>query len=288
MKNILTIIIAVILSITASCLLLNKNNDHISKKETAWERIIRTNTIRCGYYVYPPVTYRDPNTNKLSGLSVDMMERIAKRAGMKVEWTEEVNFGNWQLGLQSNRYDLACTPMWPNTAMGRVAYFTQPFFYAAIYAIGRNDDNRFKTLDDLNNAGISVATQEGNEMMFLAQDVFPQTKLKANAPNAEGNLIGFDVITKKADFLLSDKNFIRELNKTNKDALKILVDKPVKMMPFTLATGSGEDQLLQFINNATKEILLTGDMDRLVKKWVPDNDFYIPVEPDWDLNEARH
>jgi ABC-type amino acid transport substrate-binding protein len=281
MKNIFVVLLAVVLSVTASHFLLPGNHTATTKKETSWDRIIRTNTIRCGYYVYPPVTYRDPNTGKLSGLSVDMMEKVAKRAGLNVEWTEEVNFGNWQLGLQSNRFDMACTPMWPNTAMGRVVYFTQPFFYSAIYAIGRSNDDRFKTLDDLNKENISVATQEGNEMLFLAQDVFPKAKLKANAPNADGNLIGFDVITKKADFLLSDKNLIKELNKTNPNALKILVDHPVKMMPFTLAVGTGEDQLLQFVNNATNEMVLTGEIDSLIKKWVPGNDIYIPVAPSW-------
>ena len=287
MKNLVMIFFAILISVSCSYFLLSKHFV-ATKTETTWERILRTNTIRCGYYVYPPVTYRDPNTNKLSGLSVDMMEKIAKRTGFKIDWVEEVSFGNWQLGLQSKRYDLACTPMWPNTAMGRVVYFTKPFFYSGIYAIGRKNDNRFKTLTDLNNKQFSVAAQDGNEMLFLAQDVFPKVQIKANPANVDGNQIGFDVIAKKADFLLSDKNLIKELNKTNPDALKILVNTPVKIMPFTLAVGIGENELLQFINNATGEMLYNGDMVRLLQRWVPDNHIYmLPVSENQSLSQVK-
>lgn len=281
MKNIISILVAVLLSVGVSYFLFGKNTVIADKKETAWERILRTNTIRCGYYVYPPVTMRDPNTNELSGFSVDMMNKIAKRAGFKIEWTEEVMFGNWQLGLQARRYDLACTPMWPSTSMGRVAYFTKPFMFSGIYALGRGDEQRFTTLDDLKQPGLLIASQEGNEMMFLAQDVFPNAQIKANPSTVDGNQIAFDVIAKKADFLLSDKNMVAQVNSTNPNALKVLVDTPIKVMPFTLAVGLGENELAQFINNATSELLYNGDIDRLLQKWAPDNQLYMTVSPEW-------
>ncbi|MBU6236120.1 MAG: transporter substrate-binding domain-containing protein, partial [Alphaproteobacteria bacterium] len=117
-------------------------------RETAWQRIIRTNTIRCGYYVFPPVTYRDPNTKALSGFSVDMMEAIGKAAGLKIEWTEEVNFANWVPALQAGRFDMACTPMWPDIPLGRVVSFSVPFMFAGLSPMVRADDDRFKG-DDL-------------------------------------------------------------------------------------------------------------------------------------------
>jgi ABC-type amino acid transport substrate-binding protein len=275
-------VLTVILSVAISWLVLSQQAMHSNRPvETAFDRIMHTRVIRCGYYIYPPVTYKDPNTGKLSGLSVDMMERIAKRADLKIEWTQEVNFGDWAQGLQNKRYDLACTPMWPNTATGQVAYFTKPFLYAGIYPVGRGDETRFRTLDDLNNPGLTWSGQEGNENFALAKEVFPQAKFIGIAPNADGNLVAQDVMTHKADFMITDKNLIAEINKTNPNGLKVLVDEPVKHMPFTLAVGRGENDLLQFTNNAIDEMIVTGEIDRLLKKWAADPGVYQTVAPAW-------
>lgn len=287
-KTVFPVIIAVILSVTLSWALWGRNgNSGSGHSETAYERVLRTRVLRCGYYVYPPVTYRDMKTGKMSGLSVDMIEHIAKRAGLKVEWTQEVSFGDWPEGLKAKRFDLACTPMWPDTAIGQVVYFTRPFFYAGIYPIGRGNETRFKTLDDLNNPSVTIATQDGNEIQNLARVIFPKTKIVSIVANAGGNMVAQDVMNRKADFMLSDKNLLREINGTNPNALKVLIDQPVKVMPFTLAVSVGEDAFLQFINNATDEILLTGEMDRLLEKWVEKPTPYMTVSPVWNAHSAQ-
>jgi ABC-type amino acid transport substrate-binding protein len=278
------IALAVVLSVAASLSvggLVFGGRTAATRAESAFDRVLRTNTLRCGYYVYPPATYRDPNTGKLSGFSVDMMERIAARAGLKIDWVQEVGFGDWPAALQAKRFDLACTPMWPNTALGRGVAFTMPFFYAGIYAIGRKDETRFRTLDDLNNPDVTIAVQEGNEIYHLAHDAFPNAHLDAIAPNADGNLIAHDVLARKADVLLSDKNFLYEFGKTNPETLKLLVDTPVKMMPFTLAVGRGETELLHFVDNAIQEMILTGQVDMLLARWMKQPGVYHPVAPAW-------
>lgn len=77
------------------------NRNSAGAQETAFERVVRTNTLRCGYYVFPPITSRDVKTQKLSGLSIDMMERIGQSSGLKIEWAEEVDFGTWPQGLRT-------------------------------------------------------------------------------------------------------------------------------------------------------------------------------------------
>lgn len=287
-KTVFSVFIAVLLSVGASWLLWGRDGHTGSvATETAFQRVLRTRVLRCGYYVYPPVTYRDLKTGKLSGLSVDMMEHIAKRAGLKIEWTQEVNFGDWPEGLKTKRFDVACTPMWPDTAIGQVVYFTKPFFYAGIYPIGRGDETRFKTMDDLNKPSVTVTAQDGNEILNLAKVVFPNARLISVAANVNGNMVAQDVMNRKADFMMNDKNMLREINTTNPGALKILVDQPVKVMPFTLAVGVGEDAFLQFINNATDEILMTGEMNRLLDKWVEKPMPYMTVAPAWSDHSAQ-
>ena len=42
------------------------------------------------------------------------MNAIGKTLDLKIEWTEEVGWGNIGEGLKAGRYDMACVSMWPD------------------------------------------------------------------------------------------------------------------------------------------------------------------------------
>jgi polar amino acid transport system substrate-binding protein len=59
---------------------------------------------------YPPITYKDPATNKLTGLDIDIGEAIGKELGLKVEW-QEIAFAQMLPSLQTGRVDLVMAGM---------------------------------------------------------------------------------------------------------------------------------------------------------------------------------
>ena len=250
------------------------------KNETGFERVMRTNTLRCGYYVFPPVTYRDPNTNELSGLSVDMMNAIAKRGNLKIEWTEEVNFANWAPALQSKRFDAVCTPMWPEIALARAVAFTQAMFYSALSPLVRADDTRFADdLDVLNNPDVIFVTQDGNTIDMLTREAFPKAKINTLPASADGPTVLQEIVTKKADVILLDRNGEHEYNKNNPVKLRLMAkDKPVKIQAFTLAVGRDDTVLKDFLDNAINDLVMDGSMERYLKKWQEVPDLFIPVK----------
>jgi len=46
-------------------------------------------------------------------------------------------------GLDSNRYDLVPTGVWPNSSRARHASFSVPLFYSGVGVWLRSNDNRF-------------------------------------------------------------------------------------------------------------------------------------------------
>jgi ABC-type amino acid transport substrate-binding protein len=243
------------------------------KTETAFDRIMRTGTIRCGYYVFPPVTYRDPNTKQLSGFTVDFMNTLAERAGLKIEWTEEITFGNWVPALQARRFDMSCTPQWPELPMGKALLFTDSLFYAGIYPLRANDPRlaKIKTRNDLNTPDFTFIAQEGNMTYNLTQQNFPKAKLYSLPPNADGGEYYQAILTGKADILVSDRNGVYQFNKMNNNAFTtILMNDPVKLQSFPLVVSGGETDLLNFLNFAIREMDYSGDIDRILRKWEPE------------------
>jgi ABC-type amino acid transport substrate-binding protein len=241
-----------------------------AKKETAFERVLRTGTLRCGYYVFPPVVMRDPNTGKMSGFSVDMMEKVAERSGLKVEWAEEVTFGNWVPALQTKRFDAVCTPMWPEITLAKAVAFTEPMFYAGLSPVVRTNDDRFKgnDLERINQPDVTFLTQDGNATDTLAREAFPKAKFYTLAAGVDGSQYYQSILAKKADTALTDRNAVSQYKKTNGDVLRLVApDKPVKVQSFSLVVEREEMLLKDFLDLSIRELNNTGSIDRMLKKW---------------------
>ncbi|MCB1559290.1 MAG: amino acid ABC transporter substrate-binding protein [Alphaproteobacteria bacterium] len=239
-------------------------------KESAFDRIMRTGVIRCGYYVFPPATYRDPNTGELSGFTIDMMNEIAARADLKIEWAEETNFSNWIPGIKTGRFDVSCTPNWPEITQARAVAFSVPMFFAGLSPAVRADDPRFKT-DDLsvfNSEDITFAAQDGEAAIPIIKSYFPKANLKLLPPDGDISNFALEVLTGKADVFLTDANGEVEFGKTNENKIRLVAkDKPLKYQSFTLAVNRDELILKDYLDNAILELIYDGTMDHLLRKW---------------------
>ncbi|MGD9650282.1 MAG: substrate-binding periplasmic protein [Dongiaceae bacterium] len=270
MKNyVMPALIAVIVSLLVYNFLPRSASDVAAKKETAFERVMRTGVLRCGYYVFPPVTKRDPNTNELSGFAVDLMERISKITSLKIEWAEEIGFGNWTVGLQNGRFDAICTPLWPDGGKAREAFFTRPLFYSAAAAYVRFDDHRFDNdLSKLNDPNVTMVIMDGNVLNALIEEYFPKVKTFSLPANTDYGTLVQNVTTGKADVVLADLNGAMELMRHNPNSIRNPdPTRPIKLMPFEIAVARGEVELQQLLDVAVQDQLNLGVVDRLLTKW---------------------
>lgn len=54
---------------------------------------------------YPPLEYKDPQTNELTGFDIDLGNAIGKELGVKIDW-QEVSFEQMASALQTGRVDV--------------------------------------------------------------------------------------------------------------------------------------------------------------------------------------
>ena len=59
---------------------------------------------------YPPIAFKDPASNTLTGFDIDLGEAIAKELGVKLEW-QETAFAQMISSLQTQRVDIALAGM---------------------------------------------------------------------------------------------------------------------------------------------------------------------------------
>jgi len=72
---------------------------------SAMDRITKDKTLRVGWSVWNPYVYRDPQTNKLVGISYDLVEELGKSMGAKVEWVED-SWATLPAGVQARKFDM--------------------------------------------------------------------------------------------------------------------------------------------------------------------------------------
>jgi len=238
-------------------------------KETTYDRVMRTKTLRCGYIDYPPHMIIDPATKVKSGIMHDIVEEAAKLLELKVEWTEEIGWANTVTTLNSGRVDAICTSFWQNPVEGRYVGFTMPLFYSAVNAYVRADDNRFtghpEKMDD---PAVSVSASDGAEAMFIAQQNYPKAKIVSLPNMTDESQLLLEVATKKADVTFVEAYLGQKFIKNNPGKLKnITAQEPVRLFGNTMAIPQDDVKFKSMLDSALVQMLYGGEVDKIIKKY---------------------
>lgn len=244
---------------------------HADDYQSAFDRVMATNTLRCGYIIYPPQLSKDTNTGALSGIAYDLTERMGKDIGLKIEWVEEVGPGTMLDGLQTGRYDMVCNPLWATTPRTRIAAYSVPAFFTAINAYVRADDHRFDgDLRGLDDPAMIIATLDGGTAAQIARDDYPQAKVFSLPEMSDFSSLLLNVQTGKADITFSEAAQFADFDRHHPGALRNATpDHPVRLVANAFPVLSSETRLLGMINTALTNLHYDGTVDKVLTHYEP-------------------
>ncbi|MDR3425226.1 MAG: transporter substrate-binding domain-containing protein [Alphaproteobacteria bacterium] len=267
MKNFLLVIVAAALALVVQNFVLHKEAHDTAKTETAYERVMRTGTLRCGYTPYSIGFMKDPNTGKMSGIYYDIITRLAENLSLKIDWVEEVGWGEQIEGLNAKRYDLICSPTALNAGRARSADFSIPLYYSPVHVWakkGRTDlTGDIKKLD---NPQIKIATLDGEQTSVFAKQFFPnaqQVSLPQTSPFSD---LLMQVTTGKADLVFAEPLVVHEFMQNNPDSLQQITpdDHPLMVVPNVLLLPRGEYEFKEMIDNGLREMFNSRLIDQFI------------------------
>ena len=237
-------------------------------EESTYDRVMRTQTIRCGYAVWEPALKKDPQTGQLSGIFYDYMEELGKVLKLKIEWTQETGWGDFPEALRSNRIDVMAAGVWANGSRAPVVDFSIPLYFNAIYPYVRADDHRFDAkLDLINSPNITVAAIDGEMSSIIAKNRFPQAKVYSLSQLSNPSEILLSVATRKADVTCTDSATALDYMAKNPGSLRQVGSKPLCLFGNTLPMRPGQEAFRRMIDNATRELLDNGTIERMIQKY---------------------
>lgn len=268
MRTVLIILASVIIALIAGSFIFGKSGGEVSPaKETAYERVIRTGVLRCGYAVFAPYFTKDVNTGAFGGIWYDLTEAIAKRLDLKVNWVEEVGFGDVSAALDAKRIDAFCSMLWTAGKRARAVNFLNPAAYEPILVYVKADDHRFdKDISAINNQNIRVSTIDGEGGALIAREDFPKAKMVSLPQLANYGDMFNQVVTGKADITLSAPSGAAVFLKSNPGALRPLLDHPMRILSATIAVKYGEQDLKDMLNTAQDDVINSGEMAKIIAK----------------------
>ena len=153
MKRTIAVLLAVIstLSLAACGSKTQANSAENGGVDNSLQTVLDRGTLRAGAEGnWNPFIYNDLATGDLVGYEVEIVEEIAKRMGVKVEWSIASQWDGVIAGLQANRYDVVfCGCTLANLESAPDCVGTIPYREDPIVLVVADDNSEIKSWDDL-------------------------------------------------------------------------------------------------------------------------------------------
>jgi cystine transport system permease protein len=98
--------------------------------------------------VYPPFSYRDPDTNELTGFDIDVMKAIGEKAGWDLQFVE-APFDSLFPALDSDRIDVIANQVTITGEREARYLFSTPYTYSHGVIVTAKDTDDITSLEDL-------------------------------------------------------------------------------------------------------------------------------------------
>lgn len=252
-------------------------------RETSYERVIRTGTLRCGYEYWDGGVMRGPSESFMTGAWADITEEVGKATGLKIEWAEQVGWADVGAALKSGKVDAICAGMWQSAIKAKEIAFSIPITFQSIEAFAAANDQRFdNNFGRMNANDVTAAVIDSDNSDFIAQADFPLAKRFAlGALSGTDTDLLMSVVTGKADITFTSPGTWRQYSKNNPGKIRrVAPGHDLRVFGQSFATDNDDLRLMQALNVAAQEIINAGTVDRILKKYEIDY-------PDMYLKNAK-
>ncbi|GGG84774.1 substrate-binding periplasmic protein [Paenibacillus radicis (ex Gao et al. 2016)] len=212
---------------------------------------------------YAPYNFTN-DKNEIDGFDADIAKEVAKRLGVKVEFTAQ-DFSGLISSLQAKKFDAIISQVTITDERKKVIDFTEPYITNEVKIIVPEKNTAITKLEDFKgkNIGVGLGT---NDETYLRDVAIPKVG-KFTIKTYD------DVITS-----LQDLNAGRiDATINNIHALKPIVDKngfkikavgePIKADSAGIAVRKDNPEFRDALNQALKDLKADGTYDTIFEKW---------------------
>jgi cyclohexadienyl dehydratase len=227
------------------------------------ERVRASKTIRvCIWPDYYGITFRNPRTQDLVGIDIDLAHELAADLSMKVEFVDS-SFASLRSDVLGDRCDIAMFAVAMLAQRMQHLRFTRPYLRSDIYAITMRGSSTIKQWADIDRPGILVGTQTGTFMEPVMAATLKNARLVSIKPPQTRER---ELEAGRIDVFMTDYPYSRRLLDNADWATLISPSKPFHTMPYGYAVKPGDDSWYFVVDDFVARIQKDGRLEALAKR----------------------
>lgn len=212
---------------------------------------------------FPPFETVDEATKELAGFDIDLMNAIAAKENLKIEWVN-TGFDALDAGIAQCQYDAVISAMTITDARKETRLFSDPYVSAGQILSIRIDETTITSKDDL--AGKKVGAQIGTTGALEAEKI-DGAELKTYDSY---DLAFVDLMNGQIDGVIADFPTASIFVSQYKDKLKLTGDVFTDES-YGIAVCKTNTGLLEKMNAGLKAVTEDGTLDKIKTKWLEVN-----------------
>lgn len=208
----------------------------------------------CIWPDYYGITYRNPKTQQLSGIDIDMATELGKDLGVTVEFVDS-SFAKLVDDLTQDSCDVAMFAVGITPQRQTRLKFTLPHLVSDIYAITTKTNRRIKSWEDIDKQGTVVAVAKGTLHESVMKEKLRSAQLLVlDTPFAREQ----EVQSGRADVFMTDYPYSQRFL-VNADWARLLSPPGTyHATPYAYAIKPGDDRWLARLERFVSDIKRDG------------------------------
>ncbi len=216
----------------------------------------------CIWPDYYGVSYRDPKTDALSGIDIDLSAELARDLGVRLERVDS-SFPKLIDDLTQDRCDVAMFAVGVLPQRAQHLRFTDPYLQSDMYGVTTRSNRQIKSWDDIDQPGVLVGVQAATFMEPVMRERLKKAEMVVIKPPQTREQ---ELEAGRIDVFMTDYPYSRRLLDRADWARLVAPARPFYVLPYAYAVKPGDEDWLKAVNGFVQRIKKDGRLAAAAKK----------------------
>jgi ABC-type amino acid transport substrate-binding protein len=227
------------------------------------DRVRSTGSVRvCIWPDYYGITWRNPRTDALQGIDIELSAEFAKSLGVKLVYVES-SFAKLIEDVTSDRCDVAMHAVGVTPARQQALRFSQPYLQSDVYGVTTKANRVIKEWADIDKPGVRVAVQAGTFMEPVMVAALRRAQVLIVRPPVVREQ---ELEAGRVDVFMTDFPYSRRLLDNADWARLVPPPRPFHVVPYAYAIKPGDDEWLREMDRFVAAIKRDGRLDAAARR----------------------
>ena len=216
----------------------------------------------CIWPDYCGITYRNPRTQQLGGIDIELAAQRALDLGAAVTWVDS-SFPKLIEDFSTDKCDVAIVAIGVLPARQPVLKFIQPYLQSDIYGVTTRSHRHIKTWADVDQPGVQVAVQAGTFIGPVMAATLKQARMVVVKPPMTREA---ELEAGRVDVFMTDYAYSRRLLDNADWARLVAPTAPFHVLPYAYAVKPGDQAWLKRVDDFVLRIKKDGRLEAAAKR----------------------